>query len=98
MSTAHPHAATGAPAPAKATTLPVVVSIGAPTTSAWREEALTRAAELDGLATWIEHERTDLDDIAERIAAVKRHIHSAREGAAEGENGSRHGLWGRVQS
>ena len=98
MSTAHPHAATQAPARTKATALPMVVSIGAPTTSAWREEALTRAAELDGLATWIGHERTDIDDIDDRIAAVRRHIESAREGAAEGENGTRHGLWGRVQS
>jgi hypothetical protein len=98
MSIAHPHAA--ASAPARSNTLPGFASVGGPTTSAWREEALTRAAELDGLAAWIEHERADIDDIGDRVETVRRHIRSAREAAAGAplENGARPGLWGRMQS
>ena len=47
---------------------------GAPTTSAWREEALTRAAELDGLAAWIEH-----DGAGARKRSVNAPSHPKRE-------------------
>jgi hypothetical protein len=58
---------------------------GGPAGSAWREGALTRAAELDVLTDWFALEPPEQRAIlAERI---RRHIETARE-AAEGEPGT----------
>lgn len=64
-------------------TLPSVVGIGGPTTAAWREEALTRASELSGLADWIEVIAVDgQKDQHKLLAAIRAQLKRARTTAA----------------
>jgi hypothetical protein len=59
------------------------------TTQAWREESLTRATELLGLSTWLEHlpqdERPRLDPAADRALhqAIEDHVAEARAAAEQ---------------
>lgn len=55
-----------------------------PTTSAWREEAITRANELEGLATWIETHRVESEPrAAETLTYVREHLAAVRRTAAK---------------
>lgn len=63
--------------------------LGGPTSAAWREDALTRAAELDGLTSWVESERNgkpspnggQADHGNGLAAAISVHLDGAREAA-----------------
>jgi hypothetical protein len=63
------------------------LGIGGPTTSAWREEMLTRAEELSSLAAWIRDHPEHSGSVA-MAAAIERHLAAARE-TAEGTNAKR---------
>jgi hypothetical protein len=82
-------------------TVPLDALAGGPTTSAWREEALTAADELGWFATWIEHDCRDEPDIHRRLGIVRKHIRTARL-AAQGLSGAplrdRMRLWRRFKS
>jgi hypothetical protein len=55
-----------------------------PTTSAWREEAITRANELEGLATWIEaHRDKSQPSDAKTLTYVREHLAAVRRTAAK---------------
>jgi hypothetical protein len=58
-----------------------------PTSAAWREEALTRAQELEALAIWIatasSEKNNPADEFSKRIA---KHLEAARETAGGGNN------------
>lgn len=63
--------------------------LGGPTSAAWREDALTRATELDGLTSWAESERNgkpspkggQADHANGLAAAISVHLDGAREAA-----------------
>ena len=61
------------------------LGIGGPTSSAWREEMLTRAEELSSLAAWVADHPQNNGDHAGMAAAIQRHLAAARETAA-GQN------------
>ncbi len=61
------------------------LGIGGPTSSAWREEMLTRAEELSSLATWVAAHPDHNGDHAGMAAAIQRHLAAARDTAA-GQN------------
>jgi hypothetical protein len=73
--------------------IPQVV-FGGPTTSAWREEALTRAEELTGLANWIEKECDQTLRTRQLVGTVRRQIERAAKTAA---NEDRQGTWARLK-
>ena len=55
-----------------------------PTSSAWREEAITRANELEGLATWIETHRDESEPrAAETLMYLREHLEAVRRTAAK---------------
>jgi len=60
--------------------------VGGPTTTSWREHALTRIHELRALANWIEArtEARDRAGEAEALVAVREHLRAAQQ-AAEGD-------------
>lgn len=61
------------------------LGIGGPTSSAWREEMLTRAEELSSLAAWVAAHPDHNGDHAGMASAIQRHLAAARETAA-GQN------------
>ena len=69
-----------------------------PSTSAWREEAITRANELEGLARWIAAQN-HLQQHADLLAYVRNHLEAVRMTAASvdkhGER-QRFGVWNRL--
>jgi hypothetical protein len=78
-----------------------LVELGGPTSAAWREEALTRAHELQGMADWIQAESGDDARIRRLLDAVRRQIaRAARTAANEDEQeprATRH-LWTRLKA
>ncbi len=70
------------------------VVFGGPTTSAWREEALTRAEELTGLANWIEKECDQTLRTRQLVGTVRRQIERAARTAANEDGQS---WWGRLR-
>jgi hypothetical protein len=59
-----------------------------PATSAWREEAIIRANELEGLATWIEMRRSKTEPSAkELLTYVRQHLVTVRTTAAKEDRG-----------
>jgi hypothetical protein len=57
-----------------------------PTSAAWREDALTRAHELDALATWIRTASSEKDNPADEFGdRINKHLEAAR-GTAGGED------------
>jgi len=54
--------------------------MGNPTSSAWREEALSRAAEMFTLLRWLEGD-SPLQNKAPLVEAVEAHLEAARQGA-----------------
>lgn len=67
-----------------------------PTTSAWREEAITRANELEGLATWIEAHRDKSEPPdTESLSYVREHLAAVRRTAAK-ERGDDENSLGRL--
>jgi hypothetical protein len=69
-------------------------TIGGPTTSSWREQALTRIAELEDLALAFSDTEKTQDVLAQRI---HRHVLTARE-AAEGKAPQRRGMLARFRA
>jgi hypothetical protein len=73
-----------------------------PTTSAWREEAITRANELAGLATWIETQREASQPPATAtLKYVREHLAAVRTTAANEDrraNGKPLGPWTKLRS
>ncbi len=69
----------------------VMSSVGEPTSSPWRELALTRAAELEALSNWaFRNDRLEnCEDLAE---AIQQHLTAAREAAG---SKNRFRAWGR---
>jgi hypothetical protein len=82
-------------------TPPPDLPVSCATSSAWREEALTSADELEGLATWITDQGGRSANLSRSLAHVRRHIASARLAAA-GQDGKtlreRLRLWRRFKS
>lgn len=64
------------------------LGIGGPTSSAWREETLTRAAELGALADWISAHPEHGHSSASMTAAIDKHLKAARA-TAEGKDAKR---------
>jgi hypothetical protein len=60
------------------------LGIGGPTSSAWREEMLTRAEELSGLASWI-RAHPQSGHAGSMPAAIHNHLNAARR-TAEGSD------------
>jgi hypothetical protein len=58
------------------------LGIGGPTSAAWREEALTRALELEGLAGWIQRQPTTDEAGSHLAGGAEAHL---RRAANEGE-------------
>jgi hypothetical protein len=56
--------------------------MGKPTSSAWREEALARAAEMSTLLVWLENE-SPLENKEPLIEAARSHLYAAYQGAHE---------------
>jgi len=56
--------------------------IGGPTSSAWREELLTKVKELSGLASWVQANRDDRESPGELPEAVHEHLKAAHDTAA----------------
>jgi hypothetical protein len=57
-----------------------------PTSAAWREEALTRAQELEALAIWIRTESSERDNPADEFGErITRHLEAARNTAGAGK-------------
>jgi hypothetical protein len=72
-----------------------------PSSSAWREEAITRANELEGLATWIEGHRERERSDGEVFAYVREHLSAVRRTAAHEDrrpDGKPLGRWTRLMS
>jgi hypothetical protein len=67
--------------------------MGGPTTAAWREDALTRASELSGLANWIEAAGADRGDELRLIASVREQLERARKTAAAVDDPRRRAKW-----
>jgi hypothetical protein len=60
------------------------LKLGGPTSSAWREELLTRAQELDALATWVRAERPSADPPADEFRkSIEGHLDAARTTAGD---------------
>jgi hypothetical protein len=59
--------------------------IGGPTSAAWREEAITKAFELRGLATWIAANRDDSTPRGDLLTAVASQLETARLTASGGD-------------
>jgi hypothetical protein len=57
--------------------VPVATPVAGPTSSAWREEVLTRAKELDGLATWIRDRDDHHAPRGELLDAIRCHLAAA---------------------
>ena len=67
-----------------------------PTTAAWREEAITRANELQGLATWVAaHPDDPATADTELLAYVREHLAAARTTAAQDDEPTRR-WWSRM--
>ena len=85
-STAGATVTTAAPVPATSEpqngTPPPTFTIGGPATSSWREQALTRVAELRTLARWMRAQTGD-SGADELVASVEAHLDAAEQ-AAEG--------------
>lgn len=82
------------PRPDAGDTLGLPPVLGGPSTTPWRENALTRAAELATLANWLRE--TDRDAASTRIwQAIDVHLDEARQAAHEG---GRTGFWERLRS
>jgi hypothetical protein len=68
---------------------PPLYPLGDPTTAAWREEALTKATELDALTRWVQTDRdairngTPDDHSTALVKAITAHLEAARKTAAE---------------
>jgi len=62
-------------------TAPDVTPVGGPTSSAWREEVLTRVQELRGLATWIRAQPDHRTPHGDLFDAIDRHLAAATCGA-----------------
>ena len=58
------------------------VSIGGPTSAAWREEMLTRAEELSGLKSWILAHRDHCEPEGDLPDGIRRHLETAKKTAA----------------
>ena len=54
---------------------------GGPTSAAWREEALTKSQELQGLAAWFNGSSAD-PGVAMLEASIHRHLEAARDAAS----------------
>jgi hypothetical protein len=67
--------------------------IGRPTSSAWREEALARAAEMHTLLNWLKHQDSKVPDKAYLVAAVEAHLAGAVQGI-RARSGLRSGMSG----
>jgi hypothetical protein len=82
----------GADASAAAPSFP----IGGPTSSAWREEMLTKVKELSGLASWLEANPDGKHQPGELRKAIAEHLRAAHDTAA-GTAAAKAGLgfWGR---
>jgi hypothetical protein len=77
--------------------------IGGPTSAAWREEMLTKAHELAGLATWIAANRDETAPPGDLLKAVSNQLRTARLTAAGrdtrgGEGTKRLRWWTRMMS
>jgi hypothetical protein len=86
----------GGSAPDRSTGAPEAfgAAIGGPTASSWREQALTRIAELEDLADAFRDPATERAVLAERI---HRHVRTARDAAA-GKPQGKHGPWQRFKA
>lgn len=60
-----------------------VVSFGGPTSAAWREEALTKVEELDGLQNWILARDGSVSADNALSKSINRHLRAARETAGD---------------
>jgi hypothetical protein len=69
--------------------------MGNPTSSAWCEEALSRAAEMFTLLRWLEGDST-LENKGPLIQAVEAHLEAARQGAHEHRRSFRRTMTGAV--
>ena len=75
------------------TTEPAAIGIGGPTSSAWREDMLTRAHELQSLESWLSAHPDHVEPSGKLLDAVREHIDAARK-TASAEDGDRHKrLW-----
>lgn len=61
------------------------VSIGGPTSAAWREELLTRAEELSGLKSWILAHRDRCEPQGDLPQGIQRHLDAAKQ-TADGQD------------
>jgi len=96
--------ATGAPATATVTmaapvepsngTAPPTFTIGGPAVSSWREQALTRIAELQTICHWL-RAQTDEAGADELVASVDAHLKAAEDAAA---GTTKQGLWRGLRS
>jgi hypothetical protein len=76
------------------------VEFGGPTSVAWREEALTRAEELQGMADWLEAGCGDDASTRRLLAGIRRHIvRAARTASNADESGwAKLRLWRRMKA
>jgi hypothetical protein len=69
--------------------------LGGPTSAAWREDALTRAKELEGLTAWAKSQSTtdshgngkEPDETDGLVKAISAHIQGARDAAEDEQSG-----------
>lgn len=82
---------------------PPAFPIGGPTSAAWREEVLTKAYELRGLATWIAANRDDSAPPGDLLTAVASQLRTARltasgEDTRDGKGIRKPRWWARMRS
>ena len=69
------------------------LGIGGPTSSAWREEALTRAEELAGVASWIFANPDHSTPLGGMQRVIENHLRAARETAGGTDSKRRRRAW-----
>jgi hypothetical protein len=78
-----PGAASAIPSPSPGELLATAFPIGGLTTVPWREQALTRAAELRTMASWARLQTAQSPAVADALtASIQGHLDTAREAAA----------------
>jgi hypothetical protein len=73
------------------------LAIGGPVSACWREEALTKALELEGLAGWLQQQQ-DTDEAGRRPAAratqhLRRAVEERKPGDEQNPDRGRLGRW-----